>query len=227
VTATYVRTTDPATEPVSVAECKVALNVDSDITSDDALIAALISGAREYAEAYCNRSFVTQKWRLTLDSFTDVSAAGPGPFMGAIQIERGPIVSVDSIVYLDMAGIQQTITLPGTSQQTSTVANEQRFALNLDGKFGRLAPAFGYIWPITRPQLGAVQINFTAGFGAATVDQQGNTTTAVPLGIRNWIKMRVATLYQNREEVAVMPRGKVEALPYVDNLLDPYRVVLA
>ena len=219
MTASYYRVTQPAVEPVSLADCKAALNVDSDITLDDALITALISAAREYAEDYCNRSFITQTWRLTLDSFMEVSAAGNGPFLGAIQIERAPIVSVDTITYLDMAGVQQTITAPGTVGQTSTVVGEQRFALNLDGGVGRLAPAFGCIWPITLPQLGAIQINYTAGYGAAA--------TAVPATICSWIKIRVATLYQNREEVAVLPRGKVEPLPYVDRLLDGYVVNLA
>lgn len=217
--ASYFRTSQPAIEPVSLVECKASLNVDADITSDDALIGMLIQGAREYAEAYCNRSFITQSWRLTLNSFMDVASAGDGPFLGSVQIERAPIAAVTSIVYLDMGTVQQTITNPGTPGQTSTVVGEQKFALNLDGNVGLIAPAFGCIWPITLPQLGAVQINFTAGYGA--------TPDLVPMGLRNWIKMRVGTLYQNREEVAVMPRGKVEPLPYVDRLLDPWTVQLA
>lgn len=216
--ASYFRVQAPASEPVSLAECKLAMTVDADLTADDAFIGLLISGAREYAEDYCNRSFVTQKWCLTLDSFMDGSSRGCGPFISSILLEKAPIQSVDSIVYLDMAGVAQTITAPGTGGQTSTVANQSKFALELNGRVGKIAPAFGQIWPITLPQLGAVKINFTAGFGAAT---------AVPPGICNWIKMRVATLYQNREEVAVMPRGKVEALPYVDRLLDPWVVSLA
>ncbi len=39
------------------------------------------------------------------------------------------------------------------------------------------------------------------------------------------MKVRIGTLYENREEVALLNRGKVELLPYVDNLLDPFRVV--
>ena len=80
----------------------------------------------------------------------------------------------------------------------------------------RVTPVFGKIWPVTLPQVGAVQINYTAGYGASA--------SAVPDGIRHWMLMRVATLYVNREEVAILGRGKVDPLPYVDGLLDPYRV---
>jgi uncharacterized phiE125 gp8 family phage protein len=66
------------------------------------------------------------------------------------------------------------------------------------------------------PQIGAVQINYTAGYGTAA--------TNVPEGIRHWMFLRVASLYENREEVAILTRGKVEILPFVDFLLDPYKV---
>lgn len=217
--AAYFRTVQPTSEPVSLADCKSALNIDTDLTADDGLITLLIQGAREYAESYCNRSFIQQQWRMTLDSFGDEASSGVGPFFSTVLIEKAPIVSVDSIVYIDMTGTAQTITAPGTPGQTATVVGEQKFAIDLDGNVGRLGPAFGYFWPITIPQIGAVKINFTAGFGPDATD--------VPAAICNWIKMRVATLYQNREEVAVMPRGKVEALPYVDRLLDPWVVSLA
>lgn len=221
--ASYSRVLAPVKEPVSLAECKAALNVDSDLTADDALIDMLITGAREYAESYCNRSFVTQKWCLTLDSFTDISARGDGPYMGCIKLEKAPIQTVDSITYVDMAGVTQTITAPGTPDVVTTVPNEWKFVVDLTGSVGKISPAFANIWPITLPQMSAVKINFTAGYGPVADDG----TSAVPMTIRNWIKMRVATLYQNREEVAVMPRGKVEALPYVDRLLDAHVVSLA
>lgn len=44
----------------------------------------------------------------------------------------------------------------------------------------------------------------------------------VPEGMKAWLKIRLAALYENREEVAIMSRGKIEPLPYVDRLLDNY-----
>ena len=48
----------------------------------------------------------------------------------------------------------------------------------------------------------------------------------VPEGICNWILIRTGSLYENREEVAIMNRGKVEELPFINGLLDPYRMSL-
>jgi hypothetical protein len=48
----------------------------------------------------------------------------------------------------------------------------------------------------------------------------------VPEGLRNWILLRVGSMFENREEVAILNRGKIEELPFVDGLLDPYRISL-
>lgn len=207
-----IQTLAPSAEPVTRAEAKNHLRVDSDLTSDDTLIDMLISAARRYAEAYCGRSFITQKWRLVLDAFPGPSLLGvpagtsyslPGH---AVLLEKGHVLSVDQIQYQDMAGAWQTMA------STDYVAE-------LSGDLARITPVFGKIWPTpTLPQIGAVRIDYTAGYGAAATD--------VPEGIRQWILLRLTTMYENREEIAVLNRGKVEALPFVDSLLDPYRIVI-
>ena len=66
---------------------------------------------------------------------------------------------------------------------------------------------------------GGAAIAFTdAGTGTSFLGQ-------VPDGIRAWMNIRVGTLYENREEVAILNRGKMEVLPYIDRLLDAYRVI--
>lgn len=212
-----IRTQDPAVEPVTLAEAKANLYLDSDLTADDPLITALITGAREYAESYCGRSFITQKWRLVLDAFPGRGSMGLGGTSygssfsltaNGVQFERGPVQSVDSIAYYDMSGTLQTVTAPAHPQ----------YAIDLTG-VGRMTPGFGQIWPIPQPRIGAVQINYTAGYG--------DTSASVPAGIKNWIKLRVATMYANREEIAVTGRGKVAPLPFVDDLLNPFCIVMA
>ena len=37
-------------------------------------------------------------------------------------------------------------------------------------------------------------------------------------------KVRVGTLYEHREEVALLNRGTIQYLPYVQTLLDKYRI---
>jgi len=219
-----IQTAEPTSEPVSLAQAKAHLRLDSDNTAEDALISLLISAARRYAESYTGRSFITQGWRLVLDSFP-----GPG-IMGvpwgstytlppnAIVLERGNVQSISTIVYRDMSGATQTVVFDAASNgiQRST---DGTIVADLSGAPARITPAFGRIWPIPIPEIGAVAVNYTAGYG----DTAGN----VPAGIAQWILMRVGTMYENREQVAILQRGKVEELPYVDSLLDPYNVVMA
>lgn len=205
-----VQTAVPGLEPITTAEAKNYLRLDADLTQDDTLIAVLISAARAYAESYCNRSLIQQGWQLLLDSFPSPQAFGVPwgqPWSipaNAIQLERGPVITLDSIKYRDMGGTLQTMA-------------PSLYTLDASSPMPRVTPVFGAVWPVSLPQIGAVQVNYTAGYGAAATD--------VPAGIRQWLLLRVSTLYRNREEVAILGRGKVDPLPFVDCLLDPYRVI--
>ena len=199
--------TPPAEEPVSLIDAKLHLRVD--FTDDDALIIALISAARQAAETLTGRQIVTARWKLVLDSFPGPSLMGvpaglsfslPGH---AILLSKCPVQSVVSIQYLDMASTTQT--MPAADYTVDTACEP-----------ARITPVFGRIWPISLPQIGAVWVTFDAGYGDAT---------RVPEGIKSWIKLRVGSLYAHREEVAILTRGKIEPLPFIDSLLDPYRVV--
>jgi len=207
-----VQTVAPGIEPVDLVTAKNHLRVDSDLTQDDTLISLLIAAARRYAESYCGRSFISQQWRLVADSFPGGAAmAVPhgvpyGLPVNAFLLERGAVQSVDSVVYTAMDGSEST--MPSTD-----------WVLDASGPVARITPRFGKIWPIPLPQIGAVKVNYTAGYGPAASD--------VPEGIRHWMLLRIGSMYEHREEVALVQRGKIEALPFVDGLLDPYRVVLA
>lgn len=203
------QTVPPSLEPISLAEAKLQARVIDD--AEDALLTLMIGSARRYAEAYCNRSFITQQWRLTLDGFPGPWAFGslhrktfslPGL---AIQVERGPVQSVQAITYRDMQGTWQT--MPGAD-----------YVVDLTSPVGRIVPVFGVIWPITQPQIASVRVDFTAGYGALAAD--------VPEGIRQWLLIRVAGLYEHREEVAAQ-RYTLQPVAFIDRLLDPYVVQLA
>src|SRR5450830_1425020 len=99
-----------------------------------------------------------------------------------------------------MAGVLQT--MPATDYTVDTACEP-----------ARITPVFGQIWPVCLPQIGVVSVTFDTGYGA---------TADVPEGIKIWIKLRVGSLYAHREEVALINRGKIEPLPFIDGLLDPY-----
>ena len=198
--------TPPAEEPVTLIEAKLHLRVDFD--DDDTLIASLITAARQAAETLTGRQFITARWKQVLDCFPGPSLMGvpagqaftlPGH---AILLAKAPVQSVVSINYLDMGSVNQTM-----SALTYTVDAASEPA--------RITPVFGQIWPICLPQIGAVSVTFDAGYG---------TAAQVPEGIKSWIKLRVGSLYAHREEVAALSRGRIDSLPFIDGLLDPYKV---
>jgi uncharacterized phiE125 gp8 family phage protein len=198
----------PASEPVSLAEAKLHLRVD--VTDDDALIGSLISAARQAAETRTGRQLITARWKLVLDGFPGRGLHGgpagasftlPGD---AILIAKCPVQSIASIQYIDTNGSLQS--LPAGDYVVDAACEP-----------ARIAPAFGKTWPPTQPQLGSVTVTFDAGYGNAD---------SVPEGLKSWIKLRVGSLYAHREEVAVLTRGRIDPLPFVDALLDGYRVVL-
>ncbi len=122
----------------------------------------------------------------------------------AILVAKCPVQSVASIQYLDMNGSSQT--MPAADYVVDTACEP-----------ARITPVFGKTWPPTLPQIGAVTVIFDAGYGSAS---------SVPEGIKSWIKLRVGSLYAHREEMSVLMRGRIDPLPFVDGLLDPYRVAL-
>lgn len=194
--------TPPTGEPISVDDVKANSRLDV-IATDDGLIGGLIATARTHLENRCNRSFLTQTWKLTLDAFPGQQSIGSAlvdrPYSlpdNAILLERGPVVSVSSIQYLDMSSTLQT--MPSTD-----------YALVFSDEIARITPVFGKIWPIVLPQIGAVVVTFIAGYGVAA---------AVPAPLIQALKLLVGHFYDNREVI-----GSGQEMPFsVSALIDDY-----
>lgn len=184
------RITDAATEPVTLAEAKLHIRPTSGST-EDALITSLIKTARMLAENETKRSFIEQTWQKTLDGFPC-----------AIELPYPPVTSVDSIVYIDVNGANQTL---APASYIADLLNEP----------GWVVPAFGYVWPITRSVINAVTVQFKAGYGT--------TAALVPEPIKQWILLTAAHFYENRE--SSVPGVSITPLPFIAGLLDPYRIV--
>lgn len=87
----------PATEPVSLAEAKAHLRVDG--SDEDALIAQLIMTARQTVELEARRALITQTLDLRLASW-------PG---SCLELPMPPLQSVTSITYTDYTGATGTV----------------------------------------------------------------------------------------------------------------------
>lgn len=176
------RITTP-TEPITLAEAKLHLRVDD--TAEDSLITAMISAARETCEDRTEGTVPVTGWRLTLDTFPD-----------AIKLPRPPIASVESVKYIDTAGVQQTL-------------SPMDYVVDTVSSPGYIVPAFGKAWPATRDQINAVTVEYTAGSAAA------------PHALKAWMLLAIGEMFTNREASAERP---AVAHGFADRLLDPFRV---
>jgi uncharacterized phiE125 gp8 family phage protein len=138
--------TPPEVEPVTLAEAKAHLRLDTG--TDDAYVTALITAARERVELFLRRALLTQTLEYTIDGFPS----------GEIDLPRPPLQSIEWIKYVDTAGILRT--LPTADYMSDVSSNE----------IARIALAWNRFWPITRCSINAVVIRFVAGYGDSTED---------------------------------------------------------
>ena len=195
-----IRTTDPASEPVTLAEARLHLKLDAsgspESHPDDDLVNRLIPAAREWCETYTGRSFFEQTWQVKLDEFKD-----------DMRLPRPPLISVTSIQYIDLNGDTQA--LSSSVYTVDTVSN-------------RVLLAYGQTWPSTRSVENAVTITYQAGYDSGNSPQDD---TAIPSAIKAAILLMVGSLYENRQEVmAGLSFSEMMGNSTVRSLLGPYMV---
>jgi uncharacterized phiE125 gp8 family phage protein len=191
------RLTQPAVEPLSLAEVKGHGHIDS--ADEDAFYQRAIKGARQAIEGPkgAGVAIVAAQWRLSLDVFP-----------AEIWIPMGPVISIVSIRYRDAAGVLQT--LPTARYQWRKGFLE-----------ARIKPAPGDAWPRTREQYDAVQVTFTGGFPGTENDPPDLAGIDEPLKVA--MLMLIRHWDANRETVVV---GQIPAeMPLgFTNLVNRYRV---
>lgn len=176
----FVLGTGPAAEPVGTAELKTHLHVVG--TGSDTYVAAINKAAREAAENYTGRAFITQTWDAYLDAF---------PAGTEIPLARPPLQSVAFVKYIDEAGVEQTW---GTANYfVDTRRHPPRIVKD---------PAAS--WPDTDERPNAVHVQFVAGYGTGTGD--------VPESLRHGIKLIAAHFLEHRGDaepagLAEMPKA--------------------
>ena len=92
--------TAPTATPVSVAEAKTHLRIDSSFTADDTYIETLISVATFAAENYMNLWIMQQSWYLDIDSFPD--------YFNLLRGQNDDL-TINSITYADTDNANQTL----------------------------------------------------------------------------------------------------------------------
>ena len=87
----------PAEEPVTTAEAKSWMNVDT--SADDTMIGSMITAARQQVEIFTRRRFVASMLRMSLDRFP----TGNNP----IFLRSPPLLYLKQIQYIDTNGTTQ------------------------------------------------------------------------------------------------------------------------
>jgi uncharacterized phiE125 gp8 family phage protein len=133
-------TAQPTVEPVTVDEVKARLRLTT--TEDDALIAAHIATARDFAESQTGWSLAAKSYRMIIDGFP--------VFPDYIVLLRPPLVTIDSVEYLDPTYAWQTW-------------DPTQYWCYEDNRPAILERRDGVTYPTTARARGTVRINYTTG----------------------------------------------------------------
>lgn len=170
--------TAAASVPVSVNAFKAQLKIDHD--EEDSLIKGYIEAATDYAEQISGNKIISQVWAFDFDEF------------GELELPHRPLISVDSITYVDTDGVTQTLAASVYTVQVSSF--RPKIYLSYDQS-----------WPETRAQKDAVTVTATIGYKQP------------PARIKQAIQLIVGSWYEHREDdtelsLSMIPHGAFRLL---------------
>lgn len=183
--------TPPADAPVSLAELKAHIRVDS--ASEDALIQDALDGAVSLLDGYSGvlgRCLLAQTWTWSLSHFP----------CHAIDLPLARLISIEEIRYLDPDGADQLL--------------DPSAYLALTGERAAIEPAYGTFWPSARCQSRSVRIKFRAGYGAAAGDVPRAIKAAIKLIAADLYANRETTLIGERAAIVENPAAAALVAPF-------------
>ena len=163
---TLVMTSGPLAEPVSVADAKAHMRIDS--TAEDALIASLIVTSRLHIEAALGLALLTQAWSYFVDAW---------PRSREIVLPLKPVQAV---------AIVRVWAQDGTSRTVSA----DTFTLDGEGTPPRLVLSRSAAPPAPGRSASGIEIAFDAGYGDAGADVPAPIRQALLLLVAHWFENR-------------------------------------
>jgi uncharacterized phiE125 gp8 family phage protein len=163
---------------VTLAEAKAHLRVEHD--DDDAVISALIAGARTHIEAQTRRALITQTWRLSYDLW---------PPDGRFAAVPAPVSEVVAARVYGESGTPQAIDVQAFTLDRAAAPSIIAFApWSLPGP-GRL--------------VAGVELDIETGYGEAADDVPQPLRHAIKILVAHWYENR--GLIAAGHAVAVLP----------------------
>jgi uncharacterized phiE125 gp8 family phage protein len=159
-----VMTSAPALEPVTVAEAKAHLRVDS--AAEDALIASLILTARLHIETALGLALITQGWRLSLDRW---------PEAREVELPLRPLQAVEEVRIIGADG-------------EATVIAASQYLVDVGSSPPRLVRRNAL--PAPGPAVNGIEIDLIAGYGDEASDVPATIRQALLLLVAHWHEHR-------------------------------------
>lgn len=200
-----VQTSQPAQEPITLSEAKAYLRVSHD--SEDSIISAMISAARQACENHTGRAFITRTYSFYMDAWPSlgkkewwdgmrdgVDLASPAPF---VTLPHPPLVAVSALKIYASDDMSQTM---------------DSALYYVDSAGGRLVLRAGTPMPLPARNANGIEISYSAGYGDAD---------AVPQLVKQAMRQLVAYMYEHRgDDMNMALRASGAA-----TLLQPLRIV--
>lgn len=176
--------TDAPTDPaVTLADAKKALGIAD--TSQDLIVGAAIAACSDTLDpafgGWLGRALRTQSWELQLRGFSrrhhGFCFINPRQAQEVhyIVLPYPPLQSVDSVKYIDVNGIDQTL-----------VKDTDFRVIGQGQPYGKaaIAPLYGQAWPVPRFDDASVRIRFTCGYEESDFIMPKGLKAAIVLGAR-------------------------------------------
>lgn len=190
----------PTLEPVTLAEVKAHLRLDTTSNAEDTYLETLITAARAHIESVTNLALCTQTW----DEYWD------GWPSSEFLLARAPLVSVTGLYYTDSTAVESTV--------AATV-----YDVDTDSTPGRILLGYGDVWPsATLHPKNPIRARYVAGYGSTAQV----AVASIPRPIKQALLLLVGHWYEHREQTDSNVAGaELKSIPFgVDALLANYRV---
>jgi len=208
---TYKVTIPPSNTVLTLEEIKEYLRLDTDDTSEDALLLRLEATAVSFVEKYTSRTLLTTQFITYRDNFFGFGYAYAGYYYGSNNycydywlLRKSPLQQVDLVQYYNTDNVLTTV-------------DSDIYYNTFENDYSKILLNNGYQFPTDIiMKLQAIQILFTAGYG--------DTGEDVPQELKEAILMLIAGMYENRGDCNQSTCSSV-ANCSIMSLLDQYRII--